>query len=425
MNNGYSQKNDEFLLEIPESGEKIAGVPSKHPKEEKIKPDTPSVATAASPGEHLTDDPSSISVDDTAPLAVRLNAVHRELRASGGMEPLQGIAIAIYDPGNNLVKTFVESSIGVASTSHYEAAPSDRSLLRRLTQTRVTRVVDEITPGTAGRLGELYRLGYRSSMTVPIYRHGRLFGFIFFNATHPGFFSRKVSDWLSPYAKLITLLLIHEIMTVGLVRAVAKTAQEVTRLRDYETATHLDRMSSYARLVAIEGAGLWGLSDEFIEHIFWFAPLHDIGKVGVRDDILLKPGRLSGDEMNEMKRHVAKGVAIIDAIVAGFEPDFISHLGIARNIIASHHENVDGSGYPLGVSGNDIPIEGRIVAVADVFDALTSERPYKRKWSNEKALHEMRELIGRKFDRDCVEALVRRMDDVVEIQERFQGDHDA
>jgi HD-GYP domain-containing protein (c-di-GMP phosphodiesterase class II) len=126
-----------------------------------------------------------------------------------------------------------------------------------------------------------------------------------------------------------------------------------------------------------------------------------------------------------MRRHVAKGVAIIDAIIEGFDPDFISHLGIARNIIAFHHENVDGSGYPLGVRGSDIPIEARIVAVADVFDALTSDRPYKRQWSNEKALDEVRKLIGRKFDRDCAEALVRRMDDVVKIQERFRGDRDA
>ena len=211
----------------------------------------------------------------------------------------------------------------------------------------------------------------------------------------------------------------------GAASLVAKTAREVARLHDYDTATHLDRMSSYARLIATEGAALWGLTNEFIEYVFWFAPLHDIGKIAVPDDILLKPGKLTDDEMTEMRLHVPKGVAIIDAITEAFGLDVLADISIARNIIAFHHENVDGSGYPAGVTEEDIPIEGRIVAVADVFDALTSERPYKQKWSNADAVAEIHKQIGRKFDQGCVEALVSRLDDVIEIQNRFRLDSDS
>src|SRR6266566_1109084 len=108
------------------------------------------------------------------------------------------------------------------------------------------------------------------------------------------------------------------ILDGGTASLVTKTAREVARLHDSDTATHLDRMSSYARLIATEGAALWGLTNEFIEYVFWFAPLHDIGKIAVPHDILLKPGRLTDGEMTEMKLHVPKGVAIIDAIIDAF-----------------------------------------------------------------------------------------------------------
>ena len=359
------------------------------------------------------------------PFATRLQHLHRDIRAKWGMKPLHRIAVAVYHPSTDLVTTFVESCIGVAPVGRHEALLAQMGSLRHLAQTRATRLIDELTSTAPGRLGELYRNGARSSMTVPIYENGgSLFGFIFFDANKPEYFDSEIAKWLSIHAKIIGLLLIHEHLTIRLVQAVARTARQMARLRDDETGTHLERMSNFARLIAAEGAGRWELSDEFIEQLFWFAPLHDIGKVGVPDGILLKPAKLSEEEMNEMRRHVTYGVDIIDSITRGFELDAIPHLEIARNIIAFHHENMDGSGYPNGARGHEIPIEGRITAVADVFDALTSERPYKRRWSNEEALDHMRKLVGTKFDPDCVEAFSRRMDDVVAIQERFRGDLD-
>jgi len=352
-------------------------------------------------------------------LELQVKAIHGELRTLKEFESLQRIGIACYDGDTDLVKPFAQSLAGLEPLERLEMALSDMGSLRHLARDRGIRIIDEIRPEAPGRLGELYRMGIRSSMTLPIYGQERLLGFIFFNSTKIGFFCGTIPERLGIYAKLIAFLLISEVMSVNLVRAVTKTAQEVTRLRDFETATHLDRMSNYARLIATKGAKRWNLTDEFIEHVYWFAPLHDIGKVAVADTILLKPGKLTDVETLKMRRHVESGVAIIDAIVAEFGPHTIRDIDMARNIIAFHHENFDGSGYPAGAAGHQIPIEGRIVALADVFDALTSERPYKRKWSNEEAIAYISALSGTKFDPDCVDVFLSVQDDVVGIQQFF------
>lgn len=140
--------------------------------------------------------------------------------------------------------------------------------------------------------------------------------------------------------------------------------------KDNETGLHVVRMSLYARLLAIQS----GLPDKYCELIYNAAPMHDIGKIGTPDSILKKPAKLDEPEWDEMQRHAEIGAEII-----GDHHDPL--LEMARRIALSHHEKWDGSGYPFGVSGQDIPIEGRIVAIADVFDALTSIRPYKKAWT--------------------------------------------
>jgi HD-GYP domain-containing protein (c-di-GMP phosphodiesterase class II) len=148
--------------------------------------------------------------------------------------------------------------------------------------------------------------------------------------------------------------------------------------------------------------------------------MHDVGKIAVPDSILLKPGRLTADEFEVMKTHVARGVEIVDLMCRDFGMRSMPHFGLLRNIVAYHHEAIDGSGYPHGLKGEDIPIEARIAAVADVFDALTSKRPYKEAWSNQRAFDLLKAEAGTKFDPDCVAALVSREEQVVAIQARFE-----
>jgi putative two-component system response regulator len=174
--------------------------------------------------------------------------------------------------------------------------------------------------------------------------------------------------------------------------------------RDTETGTHIARMARYCLLIA-EGLGL---EKEQCRTLYLAAPMHDIGKIAVADSILLKPGRLTPEERSVMEHHTLHGYKIL----ADSKSPLIR---IAAEIAVSHHERWDGTGYPNGLRGTDIPLFGRIAAIADVFDALTSERPYKSAWSPEEARNAIVEASGTHFDPDCVAAFLTRWNDVLAI----------
>ncbi len=175
--------------------------------------------------------------------------------------------------------------------------------------------------------------------------------------------------------------------------------------RDEETGNHIIRMAKYSRIIAEE----LGFSREEAEVIEMSAPMHDIGKIGIRDEILLKPGRLTPDEFEIMKTHTLIGYDILKDSPSKF-------LQMGGIIALGHHEKFDGSGYPYGKKGEEIPIEARIVAVADVFDALVSERPYKNAWSMQAAIEYMASHRGKHFDPDALDAFQSQIDAVAKIQ---------
>lgn len=179
--------------------------------------------------------------------------------------------------------------------------------------------------------------------------------------------------------------------------------------RDWETGSHIMRMAHFARIIAAELT----LPQGEREAIFFATPMHDIGKIGVPDYILLKPGRLDDAEFAIMKQHTLIGHQILHDSSSDL-------LQLAAEIALSHHERFDGSGYPKGSQGAAIPLPGRIVAVADVFDALTSERPYKREWQVEAAVATMKQDAGSHFDPECVAAFLRGLDAILEIRARFR-----
>lgn len=181
--------------------------------------------------------------------------------------------------------------------------------------------------------------------------------------------------------------------------------------RDPETGAHIQRMSNYSHLIAQQ----LRLPLEEQELILRASPMHDIGKIAIPDNILLKPGRLDEAEFTCMKTHAEKGWEILRGSASQL-------LDVAAVIARSHHEKFDGSGYPQGLRGEDIPLHGRIVAVADVFDALTSERPYKKAWEIERAVDFLQAGAGAHFDPLCVAAFLSRIDDALAIRASYQDE---
>ncbi|MCL5062651.1 MAG: response regulator [Nitrospirae bacterium] len=180
---------------------------------------------------------------------------------------------------------------------------------------------------------------------------------------------------------------------------------KASEFRDDETGRHIERISNYVNLIAEE----IGMNHEQSMMMRYASPMHDVGKIGIPDGVLLKPGKLTEDEFKIIKLHTVIGGKILSGTT-------LPLLELAREIALSHHERWDGNGYPLGLKEKDIPRSGRIVAITDVFDALTSDRIYKAAWPIEKALDYTKDQRGKQFDPDVVDAFFNVVDNIIQIK---------
>lgn len=200
-----------------------------------------------------------------------------------------------------------------------------------------------------------------------------------------------------------------EMIAYELLRRLSKVSQA----RDHITGSHTERVGGMAMIVAL---GL-GFTKEDSLILRQTAPLHDLGKVGIPDRILLKPGTLNPDEWETMKAHTTMGYALLKESIHPI-------IQKASIIALTHHEKWNGNGYPDQLSGTEIPIEGRIVGLVDVFDALTSNRPYKKAWSVPRALEYIQEQADISFDPEIVEVFLRKKEEIFEIKESEEPDKD-
>ncbi|WP_335992695.1 response regulator [Pseudoalteromonas sp. CH_XMU1449-3] len=178
--------------------------------------------------------------------------------------------------------------------------------------------------------------------------------------------------------------------------------------KDTDTGEHIARMSRYSKVLALA----YGMSEYEAEQLKQAAPMHDVGKIGIPDSVLLKPGRLNENEYEHMKQHALIGAKILEKSTSPL-------LQLAHKLALEHHEKWDGTGYPYGLKGEEISIEGRIVTIADVFDALTSKRPYKKAWSVEEALDLLKDEAGKHFDPQLVDLFIGQIDSIIEIKNTY------
>ncbi len=372
---------------------------------------------------NLLDHKDALSVlNSRCPLKEKLTKVHTAIKDS--LPFVARISVALYDHETRMLKTFLESNDQSIQLSNFEASVDESKTLSRMMDEAMPRVTNNLYDISGNHMKEhtkrILNAGYAASYTKPFFNHDMFMGFLFFNANQTDVFDKRALSKLDIYGHIISLLIITELAMIKTMAAAMKTSGRLTQLRDPETGSHLDRMSRYSRLIAKNVAKKHNLSDEYIERVFKFSPLHDIGKIAIPDHILMKPDKLDVKEMEIMKTHAVIGRKIIDEIIDDFCLGNLNDIDIVRHIVESHHEMLDGSGYPHGLMDEQIPFEAKIVAVADIFDALTSRRPYKEAWSNQDAFELLKELAGKKLDQDCVNALLENVDKVEEIQRLFK-----
>lgn len=237
-------------------------------------------------------------------------------------------------------------------------------------------------------------------------------------------FQQSHVEFLANIGTTVTHILEKTLVVESLVTSAIEGLAKLAESRDPETGDHLIRMAHYSAIIAEElgrqGPYIGLISPAYVRDVFHFAPMHDIGKVGVRDEVLLKPGLLNPDERKEIEQHPVIGGEVLRKCEAQMEAQGHQIFQTAIEIAECHHEKFNGTGYPQRLKGQEIPLSARIVTVADVFDALTSRRPYKEAWSIDQALDHMKKESNLHFDPAIIEAMQRCLLRMLEIYDQYK-----
>ncbi len=354
-------------------------------------------------------------------LPARLQALLAGLRANH--PAVERVAVALISPGSRRLRAAYHATLGGTPLPFYEADLDQVPGLLALEASGQPRVIQDLTQADSGRkhTQALLEAGFRASYTLPLVWNGEFEGFVFFDARMPHSLTRVTLDALDLAGRLAGAMVLTDLQASRTLGAAVRGATRMVHLRDPETGGHLQRMAHFSRLIAVSLAqgGVAALDEEAVEHIFAFAPMHDLGKLGIPDRVLFKEAPLDEAEQAVMRRHPALGRQMVDDLLDAFGLGHLPQAALLRQIAEGHHEKRDGSGYPEGLHDGQVPLAARIVAVADIFDALTTARPYKAAWTNDRAIAHLETEARSHLDPACVAALVTRPEELERIQRTF------
>lgn len=330
---------------------------------------------------------------------------------------------ATYGVTNGYVKGLPDNLLG-------SSVSLEHSTLGKLVQSGEPRIINDLEEYTSNKPMSTYNkiimdAGIRASITMPLKVSNEPVGVIFFSSHEKNVYRKEHIYFLKTLVNSIAISLNQNIFINDLLYSDIIALAKLAEARDEDTGEHLERMKQYSKMITrilYENKKFKDTIDlDYIERIERFSPLHDIGKVGISDHILLKPGKLTDEEFEEMKKHTTYGAQVLKAAEENLKKSGKSLFSLGIEISASHHEKWNGSGYPYGLKGNEIPLSARIVAIADVLDALTSRRPYKEPFPFETSIEMIKEGCGTHFDPEILSVVLPNKDRLEQIYIKYQA----
>jgi len=361
-------------------------------------------------------------LNQNLPLNKKLKVIHSVIKKR--LDFVDRISVALYDRNLKNLKTFLASSGRDYPLEFYDIEFEKAPSLMEIVRTGKPRVINDLSVFQQGQhehTKSIQDQGYRASYTTTMYFGEVLGGFIFFNSYQADCFDETAVDTLDVFSHLISELVAHELGNVKAMLSALKAVYEILHVQDTETGLHLERTARFCRIIAKELAmhGKYDLNDEDVERIHVFSRLHDIGKIALLGRDLSTRDSLNAEDQEIMKSHSLKGLQMINSMIDKLGVGSSEGIDVLRNIAKYYQEKIDKTGYPTRRKGDEIPIEAQIVAVANIFDAMTSQRLYKHAWSNEEAFAMLGRLSWSKVDQDCVDALAKNQSEIEQIQSSF------
>jgi response regulator RpfG family c-di-GMP phosphodiesterase len=346
--------------------------------------------------------------------------------------PYSHIGIALLKDDDKIL----QASYGISDKSICELpkklvgikAELSKTSLENIINSKIPRVINDLELYTKDSKTEYNRLliqyGIKSSITLPLKINQKPVGIIFFSSIHKNVYKQEHIAFLETLSDSISISLNKNIFIDEMLYSTLIALVKMAEARDEDTGDHLHRMKAYSAKISefLFEDNVYDelISVSFIKDIERFSPMHDIGKVGIRDGILLKPGSLTDEEFEQMKVHTTYGAEVLRAAEGNIVKQSHSMFGMGIEIAEGHHEKWNGTGYPYKKSGNEIPLSARIVTVADVLDALTSKRPYKKAFPFEESFKLIVEGRGSHFDPNIIDSLIRHKDEIYELYMSFK-----